>query len=375
MEKAVGSRKTQRAARERVLVALSGGVDSSTAACLLAREGMDVVGATLVFVSPGPGGAGQRPISASGEALARARGVCERLGIPHVTVDAAERFRTRVVDLFCREYGAGRTPNPCVLCNPAVKWALLLEEADRRGCSKVATGHYARLAEAQGRIQILRGVDRAKDQSYALYRLSQEALARTVFPLGALTKGEVRRLAAEADLGVSSAPESQDLCFLSKGEHGDFLRERLPLSAGPIQDLEGRTLGAHKGLALYTVGQRKGLGIPYGKPLYVVSKDAARNRLVVGPREALCRTVAGVEEVNWVSVEPPAPGTVLTADVELRYRARPLRAEIVVRADGLAEIRLPPHSQAVAPGQSAVWYDGEVLLGGGFLSDWLATPT
>lgn len=360
-------------ARKRVLVAMSGGVDSATAAWLLAREGLDVVGATLVFGPPEPRKLGERLFSASDEALARARSVCERLGIPHVTLDAVERFHTQVLEVFCFEYGAGRTPNPCVLCNPDVKWAFLLEEADKRGCAKVATGHYARLAEASGRIQILRGADRAKDQSYALYRLGQEALARTVFPLGSLNKLEVRRLAAEADLGVGSAPESQDLCFLPKGGYGDFLRERLVMSPGPIEDLQGRTLGTHKGLGLYTVGQRKGLGVPFGKPLYVVAKDAVRNRLLVGPRQALCRTLVEVEQVRWVSVEPPVPGTVLHADVELRYRSRPLPAQILVQARDRVKIRLPSHNQAVAPGQSAVWYNGEILLGGGFLSDGLTT--
>lgn len=353
---------------DRILVAMSGGVDSSTAAWLLAKQGLDVVGATLVFWPPEPERLGQRFDSASVEALDRAKTVCERLGIPHVTIDAAERFMAEVVEVFCCEYGAGRTPNPCVICNPKVKWALLLEEAVKRGCAMVATGHYARLSEDSGRIQILRGADRRKDQSYALYRLDQKALARSLFPLGSLSKREVRRLAAEAALGVASVPESQDLCFLPKRGYADFLRERLHMSPGPIEDLEGRTIGTHRGLGLYTVGQRKGLGIPFGKPLYVVAKDAARNRLVVGPKEALCRTRVLVEEVNWVSVEPPVSGACLSVDVELRYRARPLRAEIFVRDPRCVEIRLPPHGQAVAPGQSAVWYEGEVLLGGGVLS-------
>jgi len=361
--------KAQKAAPDRILVAMSGGVDSSTAAWLLAKQGLDVVGATLVFWPPEPERLVRRPGSAPAEALGRAKAVCERIGIPHVTIHDADRFWSQVVKVFCSEYAAGRTPNPCVICNPRVKWALLLEEADKRGCAKVATGHYARLLENSGRIQILRGADRTKDQSYALYRLDQEALARTVFPLGSLSKREVRRLAAEAGLGVASAPESQDLCFLPKGGYADFLRERLPMSPGPIEDLEGRTLGTHRGLGLYTVGQRKGLGIPFGTPLYVVAKDPARNRLVVGPREALCRTLVLVEEVNWVSMEPPVSGTCLSAEVELRYRARPLRAEILVRDRQRVEIRLPPHGQAVAPGQSAVWYNGEVLLGGGVLSD------
>ncbi|MEW6443320.1 MAG: tRNA 2-thiouridine(34) synthase MnmA [bacterium] len=352
-----------------VLVAMSGGVDSSVAAWLLREEGMRVEGLTL-SLCPEPL-AVEHPVWALRclESVERARRVCRLLGVRHAIVEQADAFWERVVDPFCTEYAGGRTPNPCVLCNPRVKWAALLEEAGRRGCDFVATGHYARLARTGGRVQILRGLDRSKDQSYALYGLDQTALGRTLFPLGARRKSEVRKAATDLRLPVWDTAESQDVCFIPKRGHEDFLAARVALAPGPIEDSEGRLLGTHRGLALYTVGQRKGLGVAGGKPLYVLAKDAAANRLVVGPREALCRRCFLVSGVSWVSSEAPPDGSSLETEVELRYRARPVPAEIRVLAGGRVEVRLDRHTQAVAPGQSAVWYQGEVLIGGGIIEE------
>ena len=224
------------------------------------------------------------------------------------------------------EYEAGSTPNPCVRCNAFVKWPSLLETASSLDCSYVATGHYARIRREGDRAQILRGTDRGKDQSYALYSLPQTALERTLFPLGSMTKESVRTIAEKASLPTSGTEESQDICFIPEGDYRNFLARRMWMLPGPIQDTEGHVLGTHQGLPSYTIGQRKGLGIPAGRPLYVIEKDTDENLLVVGPREALCRRAFLVAGVNWVSVPPPAAGTLLEVELEVRYRTRPLPA-------------------------------------------------
>jgi tRNA-specific 2-thiouridylase len=272
-----------------------------------------------------------------------------------------------VIDPFCKQYAAGRTPNPCVRCNAFVKWPSLLEAASAHDCSYVATGHYARIRKEGDRYRILRGEDRGKDQSYALYSLSQPSLGRTLFPLGSVTKEHVRNMAEEASLPTSGTRESQDICFIPEGDYRSFLGQRLSMNPGPIQDSEGHVLGRHDGLPFYTVGQRKGLGVATGRPLYVIEKDTANNILLVGPREALCKRTFGVGEVNWVSSPPPPADASLQAEVEVRYRTKPIPGEIHVRQDGTVRIDVPQHEQAIAPGQSAVWYQGDVLVGGGVI--------
>lgn len=353
---------------DRVLVAMSGGVDSSVAAWLLKQEGMEVLGITFQLLDeqetalPLPEGHnGFLP------ATKRALEVCRKLDIPLHCTNLEESFRKRVIEPFLAEYTAGRTPNPCVRCNVRIKWNSLLDLAEKFCCRYVATGHYARTMEIRGRRILRRGLDREKDQSYALYMLGQPALSRTLFPLGEMTKQEVRRLAEKASLPSWNLPESQDICFVPQGGVRAFLSSRLAAEPGPVLDLEGNRMGTHKGLPFYTVGQRKGLGIPFAKPIYVIEKKAGENSLVVGPREALCKKTFSVEKVNWVSMPPPSQGTRLEAEVELRYRTTPIPAEIHVLESRSAHIHLPYHEQAVAPGQSAVWYQGEVLLGGGII--------
>jgi tRNA-specific 2-thiouridylase len=297
----------------------------------------------------------------------RAREVCRQLEIPHHVVDHTARFDKQVVEPFCSEYRAGGTPNPCVRCNALVKWPSLLGAASDLGCLHVATGHYARVGNEGERVQILRGADRSKDQSYALYGLPQDALSRTWFPLGSMTKEQVRTIAEQASLVTSGTGESQDICFIPEGDYRGFLAHRVRMLPGPIHDTEGNVLGTHQGLPAYTIGQRKGLGIPAGRPLYVIEKDAAENLLVVGPREALCKRDFTVTGVNWVSVPCPATGTRLEADLEVRYRTKPIRAELEVESSDSVTVHLPQHDQAIAPGQSAVWYRGDVLLGGGII--------
>lgn len=353
--------------RERVLVAMSGGVDSSVAALLLKEQGLDVQGVTFQLIHAREGDLDTDSNCSSVAAAKRARQVCEGLEIPHHIIDRTDNFKRAVIDPFCADYAAGSTPNPCVRCNAFVKWPGLLEAASALDCWYVATGHFARIRREGERTRILRGTDRGKDQSYALYTLPQTALERTLFPLGSMTKESVRTVAEEASLPTSGTQESQDICFIPDGDYRSFLARRVSMRPGQIQDSEGQVLGTHQGLPCYTVGQRKGLGIPAGRPLYVIEKDTKENLLVVGPREALCRRAFLVAGVNWVSMPSPAAGTKLEAELEVRYRTRPIQAELRVRTDETVQINLPDHDQAIAPGQSAVWYRGDVLLGGGII--------
>ena len=352
----------------RVMVAMSGGVDSSVAAAALLAEGYQVVGATMKLLDLPDELYGDRGCC-SLDAVRRAQAVCRRLGIPHYTLNFTADFEREVVAPFVAEYAAGRTPNPCLRCNMVVKWGELLRRARGAGCEYLATGHYAQVERGAERWLLRRGLDHAKDQSYALYGLSQESLAHTLLPLGELTKPQVREIAAGLGLPTAETEESQDLCFIPAGDYREFLRERIPFLPGPMVDEQGRVVGEHEGLAAYTVGQRKGLGLGGGgEPLFVLAKDAGENRLVVGPREHLERREVQVAEVNWLSRPAPEVGETVRGEVELRYRGRPIAAEITVEEDARAALHLSEHDQAVTPGQAAVWYEGDLLLGGGTIT-------
>jgi len=346
--------------KAKIVVAMSGGVDSSVTAALLVEQGYNVEGASLrLWEAPRPA-----PRSCSDH-----RGAAEiagALGIRHTLIDARADFARAVVRPFVGEYIAGRTPNPCVACNRDFKLGILLEWARSRGADYVATGHYARVARdfKTGWSALARGVDRQKDQSYFLFALSQEQLSATLFPLGGLAKSEVRAVARRLALSVAERPESQDVCFGDYRTFVETLADPAELHGGEIVDRAGNVLGYHDGLHRLTIGQRKGLGISAAEPLYVLEIDEATRRVVVGGREELnrCGLVAG--SLNWI--EPPA-ATEFAAEVQVRYRAPAIPCRVRLFADGRCEAHFASAFPAVTPGQAAVFYRGDTVLGGGWI--------
>lgn len=341
---------------------MSGGVDSSTVAALLHEHGHQVTGFTLHFwraPSSSP------PVEGL-DAISAAQAVCAHLGIPHHVVEAQDIFYRQVVAYFVAEYARGRTPNPCVRCNRLIKFGWLLDQIRALGCDRLATGHYARIVQEQG-WQLLRGVDKHKDQSYFLYTLGQRELSKVLFPLGTWTKEQTRRWAAEHGLPVAERAESQDVCFLPDGDYRRFLRAQAPeaVRPGPIYDLKGRLLGEHQGLPFYTVGQREGLGISAPRPLYVLALDAERNALIVGYREALGGDALLADEMSYVAGHPPEPGTVVEA--KIRYQARPTPARIWPGEDATARVLFERPLRDITPGQAVVLYQGDKVLGGGII--------
>ena len=361
-------------AGEKILVAMSGGVDSSVAAHLLKEAGYEPLGVFMCagLAEPSPMGGPQR--CCSPDDSADARRVAMRLGFPFSVLDFSEDF-DRLIDHFCEEYGRGRTPNPCILCNRDLKFGRLLDYADAMGVPCVATGHYARVEFEAGRWRLKRGLDRAKDQSYFLFAIAPDRLERVRLPLGEMTKDQVRRLARDAGLPVHDKAESQEICFV-RGTVGEFVRQRRPdlVRPGPVLDLEGRELGRHEGIVNFTVGQRRGLGIAVGEPRYVVAIRAADAAVIVGPAEALRLGGLVAEEVVW---HEPVPAEPIRAEVQIRYRhaAAPAwitRLDPAPDGGGRAEVRFDEPQPAVTPGQAAVFYRGDRVLGGGWIAG--ATP-
>jgi tRNA-specific 2-thiouridylase len=350
----------------RIVVAMSGGVDSSVAAALLAREGHEVIGLSMQLYDQ-RGGEIRFGSCCTIDDLHDARRVAARLGIPHYIVNFERQFGEQVVSNFVREYSAGRTPIPCVHCNGDLKFATLAERAAGLGADFVATGHYARVERgADGRFLLRRGLDPAKDQSYFLFTLDQAQLAHAMFPVGALEKTDVRAQARELGLPISEKPDSHEICFVPDGDYAAFVERRTAVAgAGPIRDVAGTVVGRHDGVHRFTVGQRKGLGLSSPIPLYVVNIDAAANSVTVGPREALQRTSLTASGVNWIAGTPPPAGTRVCAQIRYKHREAPAaitpfdRARVDVVFDG--------PQNAVAPGQAVVFYDGESVLGGGWI--------
>lgn len=356
----------------RIVAALSGGVDSAVAAARLVAEGHDVVGVHYrTGVEVEDSCAPVRSRSCCGADDARdARAVAARLGIPCYVIDVSEAFRREVIDPFVREFGRGRTPNPCVACNDRVKFGRLADLARGYGAEAVATGHYARVdRDARGRPRLLRGVDPRKDQSYVLAGLSRDQLAFARFPLGGSTKAEVRAEARALGLPVAEKPDSQEICFVPDGNHRGFLARESPGLArgGDVVDESGRVVGRHDGAAGFTLGQRRGVRVAAGQPAYVTEVDPARNLVRIGPREACSRTVLEVSPVNWLDADPAevAPGAAFEVVASVRRTGPSEPAVLTVLGPGRVEVRFPAPVFAPAPGQAfAAWRDEVVLLGG-----------
>lgn len=333
----------------KIAVLMSGGVDSSVTAHLLQQQGHEVLGITMINWEEGP--------AVMAEQAAR------MLGIPHRVVDLTSSFQENVVAPFCHTYATGKTPNPCVLCNRSIKFGELLQEALRQGCEKVATGHYVRLEHesATGRYLLRRGVDKRKDQSYFLYVLSQQQLAHCVFPLGVYQKSQVKEMAGSLGLPASKGPESQEICFI-QGDYRDFLQNRVDYRPGEIVNRQGEILGRHRGLPFYTVGQRRGLGLAAGKPIYVLDMDLTHNRLVVDEEEYLLATTLLAEDNNFVMTDGlDGPRQV---EAKIRYQAPPAAATLVPLENGTKVVFHKPQ-RAITPGQAVVYYQGDYVLGGG----------
>jgi len=335
--------------KKKVLVAMSGGVDSTVTAALLLRQGYEAVGATMD--------------TGAGASFAAAENAAVFLGMEHHMLDVRRQFEEIVVRGFLREYEQGRTPNPCVVCNEQVKFAAFLPLMRQLDADFFATGHYARVEMAEGRFLLKRAAYLSKDQSYVLYRLKQEILSKTLFPLGGLSKDEVRETARELRLSAAGQPDSQDICFIPCGDYRAFIAERLQPAEGEACDLAGRVIGRHRGLAYYTVGQRKGLNLALGYPAYVVALDNAQNRLIIGREEDLYCRSALCAELNFIAIEAlEGPMTVM---VKVRYNAEPIEAVLSPADGGQAQISFREPAKAVTPGQAAVFYQGDIVVGGG----------
>lgn len=359
----------------RILVAMSGGVDSSVAAFLLKEQGYAVIGAHMKLWDYAEVGG---DIYKDGrcctiDSITDCRFVCDSIGAPFYVLNLSTEFRETVIENFVSEYRAGRTPNPCVRCNSEVKWDAFLRKADELGCEYIATGHYAFVETTDGELyRIRKGVDQTRDQSYVLWGVSQDALKRTLMPLGGLLKSEVREIAARHGLRTASKPESREICFVADNDYRRFLSEYeashgRSFEPGEIVDESGCVLGRHGGTAFYTIGQRKGLGVTSPKPLYVQRIDTQANRVIVGEEDSLYRGELLAERINWSGRLSSMDS--FDADVKIRYLHQPARARLVPLTEHSARVIFVDKQRAVTPGQSVVFYDNDIVLGGGLIAD------
>jgi tRNA-specific 2-thiouridylase len=344
----------------KIAVAMSGGVDSSVAVAILQKEGNDVIGVTMRhYDSVAYGFSEAEGINA---AIKDAKEVCKKLGIAHHVIDTSEVFKKIVEENFISEYSRGRTPNPCILCNPTIKWGVFLEEILKLGVEIFATGHYVKLIEEEKAFHIYKASDENKDQSYMLWRLTQQQLSKTLFPLADISKSEVRKIATEMKLPVHEKSESQEICFI-KSHYEDFLKDHLELSPGKIVLPDGKIIGTHRGLPLYTIGQRKGLNTPWKAPLYVLKVNIEKNELIVtDDPDDLLAAEFHINQVNWIDKEPEAE-----ISVQVRYNSKPVPVKKLEYKGKNLLISLQNPVRAITPGQSAVFYRGDLLLGGGVI--------
>jgi tRNA-specific 2-thiouridylase len=348
---------------------MSGGVDSSAAAALLMKQGYDVIGITLKLW-PQDCVSRAEDKCCGPQAVMDARSVSHKLGIPYYLVDEAEEFQKQVINYFAEEYRAGRTPNPCVMCNERLKFGNLINRARQLGAEHVATGHFARVERdpQSGRFLLKRGRDSRKDQSYFLFSLKQEQLARVIFPLGEMTKSDTREIARDEHLKTAEKEESMEICFVPDKDYGRFLQQSklVEKHKGEIVDTTGKLLGHHDGIEFYTIGQRKGLGISSPKPLYVIELDPKNNRVVVGDEALLERDEFVVERCNWIPFENPPLSFEVSA--KIRYNHPGTAATVTAGENGSASVKLRVPQRAITPGQACVFYDGDVVTGGGWIA-------
>ena len=358
--------------RGRILVAMSGGIDSSVAAMMLHEQGYEVIGITMkTWDYANAGGSKKETGCCSLDSINDARAMAVKFGFPHYIIDIREEFGNHIIDNFVEEYLAGRTPNPCVLCNTHIKWEALLKRADKLDCEFIATGHYAQVRKENGRYVISRGLDHSKDQSYALWGLTQDSLSRTLFPLGGFHKKDIKSMAIERGFeNLANKSESYEICFIPDNDYRGFLKRKKDglekqLEGGLFKGKDGSILGKHSGYPFYTIGQRKGLEIAVGTPLYVLDIQPETNTVVLGAKEDLVRKTMKVRGVNLIKYENLAPDT--QANTKIRYKHEGALSLLNSLSDSELEVEFLEEVSGIAPGQSAVFYEDDDLLGGGFI--------
>jgi tRNA-specific 2-thiouridylase len=351
----------------KVVVGMSGGVDSSVAAYLLKEQGYEVIGITMQMSPEDPDFTEREGGCCGLSAVEDARRVCDRLEIPFYVLNFREIFREKVIDNFVDEYMAGKTPNPCIACNKYIKFDELLRKARGIGAEYVATGHYAKIIEENGRMLLIRSDDDKKDQTYALYNFSQDQLAHTLMPCGEYTKDKIREIAKEIGLAVHNKKDSEEICFVTDNNHGRFISEDKPgkVRSGDFVDKDGNILGRHKGIVYYTIGQRKGLGIAFGRPMFVTGINAKRNQVVLGSEEDIFKTELLAKDTNFIAFDKLEKELEVTAKV--RYAAKAAQATIYPEAYGKVRVVFKEKQRAITMGQSVVFYNGNVVVGGGIV--------
>jgi tRNA-uridine 2-sulfurtransferase len=359
----------------RVVVGMSSGVDSSVAAAILKDQGYQVIGVTMQ-VWPSDESAGELD-GAGGccgiNETSDAQMVAQQLKIPHYVMDFRDVFTKKVIADFCREYARGRTPNPCIRCNQHIKFGTLLDQARGLGADFLATGHYARIEKADGRYTLKKGGDSAKDQSYVLYTMTQDRLEHTLMPLGPLTKKRVRQIARDLGLTVAEKSESQEICFIPDNDYSKFVEEYVPQvsKTGPVMNRKGNILGEHGGIIHYTIGQRRGLGIPAKARLYVIAIDPKRNAVIVGSKDEIYSNALVASDVNWIASDKPEQP--VTVEARIRYLHNGAKASVIPLTDGRVRVEFEQPQMAITPGQAVVFYQDETVVGGGTIEETLST--